>query len=287
MPYTSRRTYEYLFLRQSMANFTDDIPEARRETLIASTEPASVKSSFNIAPWIVLVLIVFGLGGASAWWLRPTTLLTDTSTSTEPAASSAVAAQSAPPDSSNPEPSDVSDTGTSNISEAGAAAGLLGHRPYPIADASSLVAISTNPMVRLKPEVAQTVETMMAEAKALGISLDVISGFRSLEDQQYLFFDLKAERGQNAQTRAEVSAPPGYSEHHTGYAVDFVDTSQPATELNASFESTQAFRWLKENAAYYGFEMSFPKDNDQNVAYEPWHWRYVGNQESLELFYQD
>ncbi|MBE9069990.1 M15 family metallopeptidase, partial [Leptolyngbya cf. ectocarpi LEGE 11479] len=164
---------------------------------------------------------------------------------------------------------------------------LLGHRPYDVADANSLVAISTNPMVRLHPEVAQKVETMMIQARSAGASLDVISGFRSLEDQQYLFFDLKAERGETAQTRAEVSAPPGYSEHHTGYAVDFIDTAQPATELNASFENTNAFRWLEENAAYYGFELSFPKDNEQNVTYEPWHWRYVGNQESLELFYQD
>ena len=142
-------------------------------------------------------------------------------------------------------------------------------------------------MVRLKPEVAQKVETMITEARAVGIRLDVISGFRSLEDQEYLFFELKAERGQTTETRAEVSAPPGYSEHHTGYAVDFIDGTQPAADLNASFENTQAFGWLKENAAYYGFEMSFPKGNDQNVAYEPWHWRYVGNQESLELFYQD
>ena len=84
-----------------------------------------------------------------------------------------------------------------------------------------------------------------------------------------------------------LAPPPGYSEHHTGYAVDFIDGSQPATDLNAAFETTPAFGWLEQNAPFYGFEMSFPKGNDQNVAYEPWHWRYVGNQESLELFYQD
>ena len=181
----------------------------------------------------------------------------------------------------------ASSTDTPANSEADSPNSLLGHRPYPLADASDLVTISTNAMVRLKPEVAQKVETMITEARAAGIRLDVISGFRSLEDQEYLFFELKAERGQTTETRAEVSAPPGYSEHHMGYAVDFIDGAQPAADLNASFENTEAFGWLKENAAYYGFEMSFPKGNDQNVAYEPWHWRYVGNQESLELFYQD
>ena len=127
---------------------------------------------------------------------------------------------------------------------------------------------------------------MIAQAKSENVQLGVISGFRTLADQDYLYFGLKAERGQNARTRAEVSAPPGYSEHHTGYAVDFIDEDRSETHLIESFENTPAFKWLEDNAAYYSFEMSFPKDNSSNVSYEPWHWRYVGNQESLELFYK-
>ncbi|MGD1854950.1 MAG: D-alanyl-D-alanine carboxypeptidase family protein [Leptolyngbyaceae cyanobacterium] len=264
-----------------MANFIDDIPEARREALIARAEPAKPSSSFNPIPLLLGVVAILGIGGSAAWWLyssglSPSVEIESSEPSTEPSEPvQGETAAAAPPEVTSPEVAPPNDSA------------LLGHRRYEIADASSLVTLSTNAMVRLKPEVAQKIETMMTEARAAGISLDVISGFRSLEDQQYLFFDLKAERGQTAQTRAEVSAPPGYSEHHTGYAVDFVDLSQPATELNTSFENTPAFRWLEENAAYYGFEMSFHKENDQNVAYEPWHWRYVGNQESLELFYQD
>lgn len=267
---------------KSMENFTDDIPEARRETLMASTEPVLANSPANITPWFFLTMAVLGLGGVGFWWLKPSTSLTDAPDIEAPTAtttSSAVAAET--PDSTA---NTLAVTPDSN--EPDTPNSLLGHRPYDIADVASLTPLSTNAMVRLQPEAAQKVETMITDAKALGIRLGVISGFRSLEDQQYLFFDLKAERGQTTQTRAEVSAPPGYSEHHTGYAVDFVDLSQPATELNVSFEETPAFRWLKENAAYYGFEMSFTKDN-QNIAYEPWHWRYVGNQESLEMFYQD
>ena len=274
------------FPSKSMANFTDDIPEARRETLIASAEPSLAKPASNNTPWILVAIAILGLGGAGIWWFKPWTLVVNVPEPVEPTTTgSAVAAEQTIAETTvpdNPETAATDNPGT----EVSSSASLLGHRQYALADPNSLVAISTNAMVRLKPEAAQKVEAMIADAKAAGVRLDVISGFRSLEDQQYLFFDLKAERGQTTQTRAEVSAPPGYSEHHTGYAIDFIDGTQPATDLEVSFESTPAFRWLEENAAYYGFELSFPEGNEQNVTYEPWHWRYVGNQESLELFYQ-
>ncbi|HEY9728051.1 MAG TPA: D-alanyl-D-alanine carboxypeptidase family protein, partial [Chroococcales cyanobacterium] len=59
----------------------------------------------------------------------------------------------------------------------------------------------------------------------------------------------------------------------------------PATNLSQTFEQTGAFKWLERNAAVYNFEMSFPKNNPQGVAYEPWHWRFVGNSDSLKTFY--
>jgi D-alanyl-D-alanine carboxypeptidase len=86
--------------------------------------------------------------------------------------------------------------------------------------------------------------------------------------------------------RAEVSAPSGYSEHHTGYAVDIGDGKAPALNLKIDFENTAAFKWLKANAARFSFEMSFPRNNAQGLSYEPWHWRYVGDRDSLETFYK-
>ena len=127
---------------------------------------------------------------------------------------------------------------------------------------------------------------MQAAAKAQGIALVPISAFRTLDQQNQLFFEVKQQRNQEARKRAEVSAPPGYSEHHTGYAVDIGDGSAQATHLSESFESTKAFQWLKNNAAKYSFELSFPPNNPQGVSYEPWHWRYVGDRPSLELFYK-
>jgi zinc D-Ala-D-Ala carboxypeptidase len=129
-------------------------------------------------------------------------------------------------------------------------------------------------------------EKMKDAAAAEGINLLPISGFRSVSDQDDLFFRVKEQRNQDVSKRAEVSAPPGHSEHHTGYAVDIGDADQQETNLDQTFENTAAFRWLAANAAQYSFELSFPRDNPQGVSYEPWHWRFVGDRNSLETFYR-
>lgn len=164
---------------------------------------------------------------------------------------------------------------------------LLHHRYYDVARPEDLVPLNSKSQIQLQPAAQAKVVAMIAKAKSEGVQLGIISGFRSLEDQQYLFFEVKAERGETSTTRAEVSAPPGYSEHHTGYAVDFIDESKPATHLEESFETTAAYQWLEKNAAFYNFEMSFSKDPASPLSYEPWHWRYVGDQKSLELFYRE
>ncbi|WP_122221035.1 D-alanyl-D-alanine carboxypeptidase family protein [Pseudomonas syringae group genomosp. 3] len=69
-----------------------------------------------------------------------------------------------------------------------------------------------------------------------------------------------------------VSAPPFFSEHHTGCAVD-IGTSGSAV-LEREFESSLAYEWLTENARSFGFHMSYPIDNAAGYAYEPWHWRF-------------
>ena len=163
---------------------------------------------------------------------------------------------------------------------------LLGHLPYPEAPAKDLVSVTPDGSVKLRTSAAAKYQEMANAAAASGIYFAPISGFRSLQDQQHVFFDVKAERRQNASKRAEVSAPPGYSEHHTGYAIDIGDGSAPENNLSPSFENTQAFKWLEANAVAFSFEMSFPKNNRQGVSYEPWHWRFVGDKQSLETFYK-
>jgi zinc D-Ala-D-Ala carboxypeptidase len=163
---------------------------------------------------------------------------------------------------------------------------LLGHIRYEEVPTSALEPVTDDGSVLLRRAAATEFLRMMEAARADGIRLVPLSGFRSLELQESIFFDVKAKRGQQATIRAEVSAPPGYSEHHTGYAIDLGDGYFPDANLRVSFESTRAFAWLQDNAAYYSFELSFPEDNPQGVSYEPWHWRFVGDRHSLETFYR-
>ena len=163
---------------------------------------------------------------------------------------------------------------------------LLGHLPYQEASLSELEPVTSDGRIKLRRKAAEKFLEMKAIARASGVILVPLSGFRSISQQEYLFFEIKEQRAQAATKRAKVSAPPGYSEHHTGYAVDIGDGRAPATNLNPSFDQTAAYRWLAENAAKYSFELSFTPDNLQGINYEPWHWRYVGDTHSLKTFYK-
>ncbi len=160
---------------------------------------------------------------------------------------------------------------------------LLGHHPYPEAAAGALIEVEG---IRLRPVVADAFRTMQQAALRSGVRLVPLSGFRSLKQQQDIYFGVKSDRNQSVQERAKVSAPPGYSEHHTGFALDIGDGDRPDTNVEPGFDQTAAFRWLKDNANRFNFEMSFPRGNAQGVSYEPWHWRFVGDPDSLKLFYR-
>lgn len=253
----------------------EDIPEARREApVVAPTVP------IWRSPWMMGLIGLGAIAGiAAAIWLGQRSLLlaeTAESPSSSPAVTPVTSTPSTPPTASPTSPTDSTPTRDN----------ILGHYPYQEAPASDLVPITADGSIQLRTSAAQKFQAMIADAQAAGVNLIPLSGFRSFEDQKYLFFEVKAERGQDPETRAEVSAPPGYSEHHTGYAVDVTDANYPDTDLQVSFEQTPAFQWLEDNAAYYGFELSFPRDNEQGVQYEPWHWRYVGDPDSLETFYK-
>lgn len=159
---------------------------------------------------------------------------------------------------------------------------LLGHFPYAEADPKSLVAVA--PGLFMKPDAARSFLEMERAAASDGVVLVPLSGFRSISEQKTLFFDVKAERNQSSVDRAQVSAPPGFSEHSTGYAIDIGDHSQPETNLSPSFFNTRAYQWLKKNAARFQYVLSFPENNPQGVNFEPWHWRYEGSTESLRVF---
>ena len=158
---------------------------------------------------------------------------------------------------------------------------ILGHFPYRETSLENLIEITPDILVHKK--MYKSLLKMRDDAKKEGVYLVFLSGFRSIELQKEIFYSLKSIRSQVAMERARVSAPPGYSEHSTGFAIDIGDALNRETDFEVEFETTSAYKWLERNAAKYHFKLSF--DRKQNsVDYEPWHWRYEGNIEALKIF---
>ena len=169
-----------------------------------------------------------------------------------------------------------------NTAQSSPDSSLLRHLPYPEAPSSELVDLY--PGFQIHKDVLPYLLRMRAAARNDGVNLVFLSGFRSIELQNEIFYENKSIRNQIAIERSKVSAPPGYSEHSTGYAVDIGDRYRRETDFEVEFETTSAFDWLQKHAAKYHFVLSFPRDNPQKVSYEPWHWRFEGSVQALQQF---
>jgi D-alanyl-D-alanine carboxypeptidase len=128
-------------------------------------------------------------------------------------------------------------------------------------------------MQRLAPPTARAWREMKAAAFADGIELLLVSGFRSVRYQADLIRN-KLAAGHDIESILKVNAAPGFSEHHTGRAVDIATPgSRP---LTADFESSAAFAWLGKHAGRHGFAMPYGRNNIYGFSYEPWHWSQLG-----------
>lgn len=266
----------------------DDIPEATRERLNIPQRPS--KKGANRFLMLISLLILGAIAFVFVSLIRPQLsnnseqiIVNDQKSQQNKIEKVESSVAETPPIESEDEPKT---TYSKSLPKPPEKDDLLGHLPYQDANSADLVAITNDGRIKLHQAAATKFLRMQADAKAAGINLVILSGFRDQELQNHLFFAVKEQRVQATEKRAEVSAPPGYSEHHTGYALDFGDGQKPATNLEVEFEQTSAFRWLQKNAAKYSFELSFPRDNPQGISYEPWHWRFVGDRTSLETFYK-
>lgn len=234
----------------------DDLPEAVRETQAVKAVKARSRRRLPRWLWAMAGVVIFAIAG---WFLTQ-------GRATSPVSPTTLQSPSVPASPATEQ--------------------ILGHYKYSEAPAQELTAISADGGIKLRQPAAQAYLDMVAAAQADNVSLVPLSGFRSIQEQNDVFFSLQRARNQSVSERADVSAPPGYSEHHTGYAIDIGDANSPDSNLSVSFESTPAFQWLETHASRYSFELSFPKDNPQGVTYEPWHWRFVGDRASLETFFK-
>ena len=171
----------------------------------------------------------------------------------------------------------------------GAAETKFGHHRYPLLSEKELKIAGnyreTGRVIKLHPDAAEAFVQMVAAAKNQNTIIVPISGHRTKKYQENLFKNSRKRHNRTEEETAHWVAPVGFSEHHTGYALDLGDGNAPTTDIEQSFEDTAAFRWLTENAATYHFELSFPRNNPQGIGYEPWHWRFVGTTESQKLFH--
>lgn len=127
--------------------------------------------------------------------------------------------------------------------------------------------------VQLAPEAAEAWNTMHAAAEADGAPLLLLSGFRSISRQEEIVRG-KLAAGQTWDEILAVSAYPGFSEHHTGRAIDVGAAGCPP--LTEAFEQTRQFEWLCTHGRPFGFALSYPRGNCYGIAYEPWHWYFAG-----------
>ena len=120
--------------------------------------------------------------------------------------------------------------------------------------------------IALRREALASLERMAAAASADGVRLLVDSGYRSAVYQRAIY-ERRMGEGQSFERIARHTAPPGYSRHALGVAVDFHPSA-------SGFQHTSAYRWLRQHARHYGFYEPYHKNNTLGVIWEPWHWEY-------------
>ncbi len=135
---------------------------------------------------------------------------------------------------------------------------------------------ATQGLLLRKIAVSDLKEMIHAAKKEKGGNLKVISAYRSYFRQQEVYSGWVKKLGQQEALRQ--SARPGCSEHQLGTAVDF-------NSLDFSFAGTSEGMWLSKNAFKYGWVNSYPINSEQitGYVYEPWHYRYIGKDNALQV----
>lgn len=144
----------------------------------------------------------------------------------------------------------------------------------PFREAIELVSIGEDIYGReqkLAPNAASAWHKLKTTAEGDGVTLQIVSAFRSVAYQRQII-ERKLAAGKFIGDILCVSAAPGYSEHHTGRAIDI--TSSGCKPLTEEFEQTPQFAWLVCRAIDFGFSMTYPRNNKFGIVYEPWHWTF-------------
>ncbi len=115
---------------------------------------------------------------------------------------------------------------------------------------------------------------MLSKARLDGVDLKVESAYRSIHYQTRIFVRM-LNKGRSFDDIIRYVAPPGYSQHMLGTAMDFYPS-------NWAFAETEQYQWLQENGQQFGFEETYSKYNRFRMPWEAWHWNYVGEPEPAD-----
>ncbi len=150
------------------------------------------------------------------------------------------------------------------------------HRLTMIEDCRNLESIGFDIYEReqwLHPGAAAAWRRMSGAAASAGIVLQVVSAYRG-RDYQAGLIRAKLEKGWGIERILTVSAAPGFSQHHSGRALDL--KAPGSVVLEEDFAETEAYRWLAANARYFGFVETLGRNNRHGIIWEPWHWYFKG-----------
>jgi len=155
---------------------------------------------------------------------------------------------------------------------------MLSEKYVPQYRRTNLVGLSQS----MRDDAATALEEMFADAKANGIRLSTVSGYRSYTKQNTIYHRKVANAGTEAAN--SLVARPGSSEHQLGLAMDIA--KEGSSSLNSRFASTEEGKWVDANAHLYGFIVRYQKNMEEitGYSYEPWHLRYVGKEYAQAIF---
>ncbi|MCI8554590.1 MAG: M15 family metallopeptidase [Clostridiales bacterium] len=251
-------------------------------------------------PYLLIgVILVAGAGILLNQWFGrvevsendpPTPGISSPSQKTTASSSAAAAATTTTSSTAAPTDPDAIGAGLSYVQPAGAEWYLMLANDWnevPDSYDASASMISINGQ-RIDSRIEQATRDLLAAGAAYDIR--VVSGYRPKAKQAELY-EREVRKWQNTglseadarRKAATIVKQPGHSEHNLGLAMDLGGNGNYS--LNEDFESTPAFRWLKEHCAEYGFILRFPKDKESitGVIYEPWHYRYVGKEAARSI----
>lgn len=155
---------------------------------------------------------------------------------------------------------------------------VLASATSPIGDYAPPELVTVENGQQFDSRAAVSLQNFIADCRAQGLSVCLASAYRDYYTQQFLFNRKVDQLGGDKEAAARIVLPPGTSEHQLGLCADITD--QFYEVKNESLENTAMFQWMEQHCAEYGFILRYPKDKQDitGVMYEPWHFRYVGEE---------